>query len=295
MTREGAIQILLSGSTHERLKAARFLARYATTAELSVLRRARQEEPVSYVKASLDIGIARLSNLLPAAIPDPGDEFDLPAGVRRQVWNHAVDWVAGLLLHEIASPIGLVKRSASREIPSYETSRTRHHLENVGRIFDAIEQLKSATAVPQPTQFDLAELLNDVIASEGGDDALDKISLHGPKPFLIMSDPALVQLVVCNGLRNALEAVAGASSSEAHPIILTWGETDIDYWVAILDSGAGIVGPAEAAFGIGKSNKQGHSGFGLAIARQAIETLGGTVTLEPAVQGGARYEARWER
>ena len=63
----------------------------------------------------------------------------------------------------------------------------------------------------------------------------------------------------------------------------------------MLDKGPGIVGPTESAFDIGKSTKQGHCGFGLAIARQAIETLGGTVSLQPVVGGGALYEARWER
>ena len=112
---------------------------------------------------------------------------------------------------------------------------------------------------------------------------------------MVTSDPALVRLVVCNGIRNALEAVATANPTEPHLIIINWGETDVDYWVAILDRGAGIVGPLDAAFEIGKSTKQGHSGFGLAVARQAIETLGGTVRLEPGADGGARYEARWER
>ena len=76
---------------------------------------------------------------------------------------------------------------------------------------------------------------------------------------------------------------------------MTWGMTDIDYWVAVLDRGPGIVGPAESTFGIGETTKKGHSGFGLAIAKQAIETLGGACTLQPAAEGGARFEIRWER
>ena len=48
-------------------------------------------------------------------------------------------------------------------------------------------------------------------------------------------------------------------------------------------------------FGIGQSNKDGHSGFGLSIALQAMEMIGGTVKLEPRPKGGAKFEARWER
>ena len=286
--------MLSSGSTHERLKAARFLARNAHAGDLAVLRGARQVETVSYVKTSLDLAIGRLSNLPTADRPDPADEFDVPEEIKRQIRGQAVEWIAGLLLHEISSSIGLVKRSASREIQDYENSKTKRHLESVQRIFDAIELLQNAAAVPKPEQFDLAELLRD-IAAEATDGSGIDVSLLGPKPLMIMSDRALVRLVVSNGVRNAFEAVAGSTPPDLHPIVITWGETDVDYWVSVSDKGVGIVGPVEFAFEIGKSTKQGHSGFGLAIARQAVETLGGTVVLQPAAEGGARYEARWER
>ena len=47
------------------------------------------------------------------------------------------------------------------------------------------------------------------------------------------------------------------AGSEPHQIVVTWGETDIDYWTAVLDRGPGVVGPVESAFGIGKTTKRG--------------------------------------
>ncbi len=263
--------------------------------DLLALRKARQTETVSYVKTSLDLGIGRLSNLPSPTQPDPTDEYEVPEELKRQIRSQAVEWIAGLLLHEIASPIGLAKRSASREIPDYENSKTKRLFESVQRTFEAIEQLKGAAAVPKPELFDLAELLSNIVAEETAAGRDFGASFIGPRPLMITSDPALVRLAVCNGIRNSLEAVGAANPIEPHPIIITWGQTDVDYWVAVLDRGVGVVGPVEAAFEIGKSTKQGHSGFGLAIARQAIETLGGTVRLEPGADGGTRYEARWER
>jgi sensor histidine kinase regulating citrate/malate metabolism len=103
-------------------------------------------------------------------------------------------------------------------------------------------------------------------------------------------------MVVVNGLRNAVEAQkSSARSAEPHAITISWGDTDVDYWVAILDHGDGIAGPIETAFEIGNSTKKNHTGFGLAIARQAVETMIGSLVLEPAKDGGALYTARWRK
>jgi signal transduction histidine kinase len=295
LTREHAIELLTSDSPHTRLQAARCLASHAEPGDISILQNARRTEQVGYVRTSLDSAIRRLSDLPDRHGADANEQLDVPQTIKKHLYRQAVERITGLLLHEIASPIGLAKRTASREIANYGSSRTKHHLENVERIFEAIEQLKGATAVPHPEQFDLSELLADIVSAEANNGQASQVSLHGPRPMMVMSDPTLVRLAVCNGVRNAFEATTAASRDEPHLIVITWGQTDIDYWVAILDRGTGIVGPLEAAFEIGKTTKKGHSGFGLAIARQAIESLGGTVTLSPAAQGGTRYEARWER
>ena len=98
----------------------------------------------------------------------------------------------------------------------------------------------------------LAEIVSEAVERDPVE-----VSLYGAKPMLITSDRALLQLAISNGIRNAVEAVTGAPGGEPHPIIVNWGETDIDYWVAMLDRGPGVVGPAESVFGIGKTTKKG--------------------------------------
>lgn len=294
MTREESLQELSSDSAHDRLKAARFLARNCDPSDLQLLRDALQSENVSYVRSALELAIKRASK---SVSPAPGvtvQEYEIPTDVRVQIRNEVTGEIAGQILHEIASPVGLIASAAAREVPKYEQSKTRRHVENLKRVFEAIEQLKVAAAVPRPEEFDLAELLAEIV-SEVPEGCPVEVSLQGAKPMLIKSDPALVRLSVSNGIRNAVEAVLNSPREEPHPIVVNWGETDVDYWVAVLDRGPGVVGLTESAFGIGKTTKKGHSGFGLAIARQAIETLGGTCTLQPAAGGGARFEVRWER
>jgi signal transduction histidine kinase len=223
-----------------------------------------------------------------AKLPPDGE---IPEEVIRKVRSGAIEWATGLLLHEVSSPVGLIASAASREVPDYEKSQTKHHIDSVQRIFDGIEQLRKATATPKPVRFDLAELIARIIAEEG----ITGATPYGPRPLTVVTDPNLLRFAISNGLRNAGEAIAKAAAGDPHPVVITWGETDVDYWVVIIDRGPGLVGPVEAAFRPGHSTKPGHPGFGLAIARQAMETLGGLVNLSPGNGVGARYELRWGR
>jgi signal transduction histidine kinase len=138
----------------------------------------------------------------------------------------------------------------------------------------------------------LAALIDEIVATEARESVTP--SVVGPRPFVLVSDPAFLRLAVVNGLRNAIEAIEQVGSrGQGHPIVVTWGETDRDWWISIIDQGPGISGSVEAKFEIGRSTKRGHRGFGLAIARRAMESLQGTVSLHPGTDGGTRYELRW--
>ena len=294
MNRDRALQGLLSDSAHVRLKSARFLSRNIDPSNLHFLRDALQSETVTYVRKALELAIKRGMNSTILAEGELPTEYEIPLEVRGQIRSEVTEEIAGQVLHEIASPVGLIASAAAREVPDYEHSTIKRHVENLKRVFGAIEQLKGAAAVPKPEEFNLAELLIEIV-SEGVGDRRIEVSLLGAKPMLITCDRELLRLALSNGVRNAVEAVVDSGRIEPHPIVVTWGETDVDYWAVVLDRGHGVVGPVESAFGIGKSTKKGHSGFGLTIARQAIETLGGSCTLQPASEGGARFEIRWER
>jgi signal transduction histidine kinase len=296
LTREEALQALSAPSAHLRGQGARAIGDHGTSGDVTAIRKAIKHETVSYVQYALQDALKKLSHMS-APLSDEGETFsEVSAEVRRQIYGKAVERVTGFLLHEVASPIGLAMLSASREMKEgWEESATRRHLETSRRVFEAIEKLKDAAGVPRPQEFDLATLIQDFAEAEVPD-AVPWISPIGPKPFVISSDPGLIRMAVGNGIRNAVEAVTLAGMDpQQHDIVINWGGTDSDYWVSVLDRGPGITGPVESAFDIGSSTKKDHSGFGLAIARQAIDTLTGIVTLEPAKEGGAVYTARWKR
>ena len=62
--------------------------------------------------------------------------------------------------------------------------------------------------------------------------------------------------------------------------------------VSILDLGIGFKGNTQRAFEIGSTMKGGHLGMGLAIIKQSIESMQGTVLLVPNARG-TRFEIRW--
>ncbi|WP_288944484.1 HAMP domain-containing sensor histidine kinase [uncultured Marinobacter sp.] len=221
------------------------------------------------------------------------DEFDVPDEVRLEIKTRATEWITGVLLHELSTPIGLLGSTAAREITNYENSTTKQRINSLKSILSAIEDLKGATSTPRPQNFDLSALISETVSDVEQEFTNIGASLVGQKPMMIETDPSLLRLAICNGIKNSFEALSTIKVNDIHPIVITWGETRDEYWVVVLDRGPGLQGPTESAFKIGQSNKTSHSGFGLAIARQAMDTLNGTVDLQPAANGGARYEVRW--
>lgn len=295
MTREEALENLTAPSAHVRGQAARILGKIGHRADVARLRKAQREETVTYVNYALQETIRRLAH--EKAQEPSADEGEIVSDdVRKQIYGKAMEWITGFLLHVIASPIGLVRLAAKRELgDDWEGSGTQKHLETVARVFDAIERLKNAASVPRPQEFDLSALVDELL-DVYNPEVREWISTIGSRPFLIKSDPSLVRMVVVNGIRNGVEAQQAASAQpNPHDVTISWGETDVDYWLAVVDHGGGVSGPIETAFAIGNSTKKDHIGFGLAIARQAVETMIGSLSLEPAKHGGALYTARWRK
>jgi signal transduction histidine kinase len=224
----------------------------------------------------------------------PADEISIPASLIKKVRREAVENTTKLILHELYPHIGLVANSASQEIDRYADSRTFAHVTALKKALESVELIAVTAAPPKIQEFDLSLLIKDIVDTEFSEYSL-VIAREGPAPLLVETDQRLLQHAIRNGLKNALEASLLAQPLSQHAITINWNKTDIDYWVSILDTGPGIVGSSEAAFRPGTSTKEGHTGFGLVVARQAMETLDGEAKLGPARNGGAIFELRWPR
>ncbi len=157
----------------------------------------------------------------------------------------------------------------------------------------AIRDLKRANAVPTYKQFTLAELIAEVIEAvpnPGG----ATIQPAGISRLIVSADKDQLRLAISNGLRNALEAVQLHSIAKPPKVVVTWGATQSENYVVIKDTGPGFNGDPAAALKLGATSKNGHVGFGLALAQQAMLSMQGDIALKND-EDGAHFEIRWFR
>ncbi|MEH6478217.1 MAG: ATP-binding protein [Sneathiella sp.] len=291
MDRGEAIIALSSDEPKTRIRATRVLGKIGDPSVVPHLEEALRVERVAFLRRLIPASVDRIrsANVQGGDIRRPKERTSEMADGDYQ---KAVKFVTGLMLHEISPKVGLLKYSCQREIQNFPESETSRTLSLLGDVMDGITSLREATVSTENTNF-----IVDAFVRQASLEIIEAdqsiIHFDGPASLEVLGDVALLRLAFTNGLRNAFEATKLSKTEDT--IVVFWGQTDIENYVTILDSGIGISGPQEAAFEIGKTNKRGHSGFGLAIARMAMTTLLGTVNLFPARLGGMRFEMRWPK
>lgn len=296
MEREEALRELTSEDSKQRFVAANALEMAGQSEDIASLLRARILETDAMVLSSIERAILKCGerDATPAQEIERGD----PASYRA-----AVEWVSGVLVHEIGGKVGLVDYCASLEIGDYEKSRTKESMTALSSTLSAVEQLQLASKAAAQEQFDLAELVQETIDVESFDSSVEIFSI-GSKPFFVFGVRRLLQLAIRNGVKNAVEASKAAADlakarqidaerMDPYRVVVNWARTDRDWKLSVVDSGIGLPPTPTRWFDLGASTKSGHIGFGLAIARQAMETMGGVVSLEPSSGGGALFLISW--
>jgi signal transduction histidine kinase len=290
--RAEALVLLASKSPHERLKAARTLRRLHNSEDIAKIRTAIKTETVSWVRRALSAALTECNSVPELDAGFAGETAEITERVRRELYGKATQEVTGILLHEIEPVVGLIRTAASEELPDRSNSQTWGYLEYLKKILQGIQALRIASSTPNIEEFDLARMIAGVVDAEIPNEKTS-VSLVGAQPLLCTGDPSLLTLALGNGLRNALDALDGTDPKpKAHAIIVAWGQTDIDYWITVIDKGRGLEIAREAALNHGKSTKKGHPGMGLRIARRAMDSIEGTANLE-AREDGTHFELRW--
>jgi PAS domain S-box-containing protein len=200
---------------------------------------------------------------------------------------------AAVLAHEIKNPITAVN-VALRAVAERLGEDHRAVLEDLVARMKHLEQLMRRTlSFARPLELrriecDARELLQATVArqraqiAKTGSDV--RVEVQGDLRF--PADPNLLEEVVSNLLSNALEA----QPRGARVVLSAAGSVKDGVSLAVEDDGPGI--PPEARDAIFKpfvTSKSGGTGLGLAICRKIVEEHGGTIRVEAAQQGGARF------
>ncbi len=298
MTREQAVASLFSNSVDERLEAARYFSKAAEATDASLLSRALAKENARWVKRALERAMDRIQVGPPkqdlAPIDEPVIENDSEQLVK-DLRAQAVDEVSRTILHEFAPLIGSLRLVAEMEVDVYETSRTKHCVERLNGLLEAVGNLKKAASTPSYSEFDLSELVAECVAVLNISNEKIVLRIAGIKPYMVQADRDSLGLAIDNGIRNAVEAVREFSILDPAEILINWGPAGSENWLAILDCGAGFSGNTEEAFKLGVSNKNEHFGYGLTTAQLSMRSMEGDVFVSNKAEGGARFELRWYR
>lgn len=283
--------MLSSSIPDDRLRAARSLARTCVAEDLPRLNAALAAEDNRWVKSALAKAIASVQPHQSNAPISAGVEAD-EDHIMEQIYAEAVEETTKRLVHELRPILGRLDVSASEEIKDYEKSATKLQWNRLKEFLAAIDRLSQAASSPRFTEFDLAAAIEETVAAEKGDGSVP-IQSAGPKPMVIVGDATYIQMVLANAVRNAVEATQTQLKKEA--IVVTWGSTDKDFWISVLDRGCGLPAAAQRIFEIGTTTKKDHLGMGLALASQAASSLNGRIDLAPREHAGARFEFRWQK
>jgi signal transduction histidine kinase len=204
--------------------------------------------------------------------------------------------MAASLAHEIRNPLGAMKgltQLAQEELPKDHIAQTQ--LRTVVNEAERLEKLITdlldfaRKKEPQISEFNLTELLSDIQtmlqAKLEASKTLLRISLE-PNPFHLRSDPAGLRQVLLNVLINAIDAAPANGD-----VVLTAmrEENNKSIVIQIDDSGTGL-GPkaSDELFQPFVTTKARGTGLGLAVSKQIVESLGGSLNLENLPRGGAR-------
>lgn len=285
--RTEALGCLHSTSPHERLSAVREISLDLKASDRPILDAALAVETTAFVKAALKTALEKLRH---PELAEP-EELEEQSELNRQ---NSAEWratreVTGTLLHEILPRVGSIEYEAEKALENYSESKLAAKIRGLKDLMSAMQQLQQVTHPRSPVDFPIYKLLRECVSDEN---ASDVVRYDGNRKLVVIGDPDLLKLAFCNGLRNAVEA---SSDAQIKQVIVTWGESDVHYFIRVIDSGPGLRGSSNAAMHLGSTTKSGHTGFGLSIARAAMASMDGEIALESNNPTGVIFSMKWYR
>jgi len=160
-----------------------------------------------------------------------------------------------------------------------------------------VEAYRSFTSVPQPKpeHFPARKLLDRVVSLAKAEHKDLKIKIEAfvnPDDLQLHADPAQMEMILLNLVKNAREALSGNEAGNDRPrITLRAGEDSRGRLrIEVEDNGPGVPPELlEEIFIPFFTTKPTGTGVGLSISRQIMQLHGGDIRVSSAKGGGARF------
>lgn len=147
---------------------------------------------------------------------------------------------------------------------------------------------------PVLTQFNLAELVNEVLEAErlAIDEHDVSLSEDIPATMQMRGDPEQIYRVIGNLVRNARQAITG-TGQPGEISVAAWAD-DTEWVIEVTDTGPGLPPKArEHLFQPFQGGvRKGGAGLGLAIVAELVRNHGGTLQLARSDEDGTCFEIR---
>ena len=173
-----------------------------------------------------------------------------------------------------------------------QISQQAHRAGEIIRRLRALVQNRETRLEPSPVN----PLVTEVLGFLRSDARLNEVALLTDLADglpIAMVDRIQVQQILLNLLRNAIESVVEARTTDREVRVSTRRDGADSLVIEVLDNGGGV--PAELAARIFDpfcTTKESGTGLGLAISRSIAEAHHGRLSYAPAAGGGARFTLR---
>ena len=218
------------------------------------------------------------------------------AEAETDAWQKLIRVLTHEIMNSIAPIISLsetvTERAASNGMNERDYAVMLQAIQTIHRrskgLLDFVENYRKLTRIPTPTMqiFPVSTLFSDLQKLVPAEGIHVVYSIH-PAELRLYADRSMIEQVLINLLKNAIEACCDSEFPEIH---IDASRREGMPVVTVSDNGSGIVPEAlDKVFVPFFTTKQGGSGIGLSVCRQILNRHGGNITVASEIEKGTTF------